>query len=361
MRRPVRPRLAASFVALVLLGATARAQVLEQSFTVHVPPQAPPFQASIDVPRFDPSLGTLIEARLQLTPHVGGQLRAENTDPASPYAVTLTFTSAVVLSNGACTVVAQSSGYVSQYLMPFDGTTDFTGTSGMTQSVQDDQTTFLSIVPPSRDFDEFVSTIGGSATMPFAVDVMALPQCDPLGDPAILFETRIAAGPEIRVTYLYTTHGAPFCAGDGSAGACPCGNYGSAGHGCASPGSIAGAILLASGEPIVSADTFSFLASDLPPSTVVALIQGDENGIGGTPFGAGLSCVSGSVLRIATKVTGQSAILGGTSEGMPISVAGTIPPSGGTRYYQVMFRDLPSACNASTVNFTNGWRVTWRP
>jgi hypothetical protein len=113
--------------------------------------------------------------------------------------------------------------------------------------------------------------------------------------------------------------------------------------------------------PSVSADTFTFVADELPANTVVALLQGDAGSVGATPFGAGLRCVSGAVLRISTKLAGTTAILGGPVEGMPISVAGSIPAGGGTRYYQVVFRDVPATCNGSTINFTNGWRVEWRP
>jgi hypothetical protein len=276
--------------------------------------------------------------------------------------VTLTFASAVALnSQDGCLVIGVSNGYVSQYLMPFDGTIDYTGPSGMSQTVQDDQPTTASIQSSSRQFERFIGPIGGGGTIPLEVDITAFPQCEPFGDPSIVFTSRVAAGPEIAVTYFYTTHGAPFCAGDGSAGVCPCGSYGFAGHGCSSIGTLRGAMLEASGEPSVSADTFSFLASDLPKDTVVALVQGSASVVGAAPFGAGLRCVSGDLLRITTKLADTSAILGGVSGDVPISYAGAIPASGGTRYYQVVFRDAPSTCNASTVNFTNGWRVAWRP
>src|SRR5258705_3596873 len=47
----------------------------------------------------------------------------------------------------------------------------------------------------------------------------------------------------------------PFCFGDGSGQACPCGNSGSSGHGCQDSNGTGGALLSASGTPSLSADT----------------------------------------------------------------------------------------------------------
>src|SRR6185436_19539356 len=101
-------------VAPFLFAGSARAQVLEQTFQLHAPANVTPFQAVLDVPRFDPALGTHVEVRLELFPHVSGVLRVENTDATSPHAVTLTFMSAVALRSASeCLLVGQSNGYVS--------------------------------------------------------------------------------------------------------------------------------------------------------------------------------------------------------------------------------------------------------
>jgi hypothetical protein len=362
MHPPVHLRSCLYLATSGFLAAAGQAQVLEQSIHVHLTPDVAPFQTAIDVPRFDAALGTLIETRIELVPHFGAVLRAENTDSTSPQSVTLLFVSSVTLSReSSALVTGQSNGYVSQFLMPYDGTLDFDGPSGLSQDVHDDQSTVASILPASPEFDAFVGAPGANESNKLNVDVTASPQCEPFGDPAIVFQARVAAGPEVTVTYRYTTNGAPFCAGDGTGSACPCGNFGVAGHGCSSAANAAGASLTASGEPTVSADTFMFSAGDLPQSTVIALIQGDASAGGGVPFGSGLRCLSGSVLRIATHAAGTTASVGGAAGDVSISVAGSIPPSGGTRFYQVAYRESPGACNAAALNFTNGWRVTWRP
>src|SRR5205085_2322482 len=55
--------------------------------------------------------------------------------------------------------------------------------------------------------------------------------------------------------------GTPFCAGDGTATACPCGNNGSSGNGCASSVNLAGARLSAQGNPSIASDSLVLLGS----------------------------------------------------------------------------------------------------
>jgi hypothetical protein len=377
MRRPVHPRntharfshLCSSYshwcvqsAAAVLIAGAAQAQVLEQSFHAVVPSNAAPYEASVDMPAFDPMMGTLVEVRVELTPHFVAALRAENTDAAAPQMATMVFTAGAMLKHKGTTLVSgQTNGYMSHFLMPFDGTLDFAGISGMSQMVHDDQTTVASILPSSPEFECFAGAPNGNASLHIDVEVLASPQCEPFGVPTIEFCPRISNTPELTLVYRYTASGQTFCAGDGTAGTCPCNNSGFAGHGCASPASSAGAMLQASGDPAVSADTFTLLVNDLPPTTVITLMQADAQFNVSGAFGAGLSCMTGSVMRIATHVVAGSDSMGGTVGDMSIAVVGAIPPLGGTRLYQMAYREVPGACNAATVNFSNGWRVTWRP
>ena len=76
----------------------------------------------------------------------------------------------------------------------------------------------------------------------------------------------------------------------------------------------------------------------------------------------GLGCVTGSVIRLGTK-----SVVSGTSSypqaGDPLlSVRGSIPPFGGTRYYQCFYRNAVAAfCPPATSNRTNGVRIRWGP
>jgi hypothetical protein len=82
----------------------------------------------------------------------------------------------------------------------------------------------------------------------------------------------------------------------------------------------------------------------------------------GVPFHDGLRCVSGPVLRL-----GIRANFGGTSSvpepgGQPLSSRGLLPPAGGTRHYQILYRDLaPGYCTSALANTSNALSVHWLP
>ena len=85
--------------------------------------------------------------------------------------------------------------------------------------------------------------------------------------------------------------GSTFCSGDGSSTACPCGNTGGAGEGCAN-GTGSGARLSASGTASVSAADLVLSAENLIPSQPGLYFQGNNavNSGNGNPFGDGLRC-----------------------------------------------------------------------
>jgi hypothetical protein len=157
--------------------------------------------------------------------------------------------------------------------------------------------------------------------------------------------------------------GTVVCAGDGSGANCPCANYGGVGRGCGNAGNSGGAALTAIGSAHVSRDTVLLLTNGTAPSAVGLFIQGTiaANGSIGTPFGDGLRCAAGSVLRldIATASGGVAQFPKITDP--KLSVVGQIPVGGATRIYQLWYRDSPPFCTASTFNLTNGLRVVWTP
>ncbi len=159
------------------------------------------------------------------------------------------------------------------------------------------------------------------------------------------------------LTYSAGGGGTPFCFGDGSAAACPCGNSGAAGNGCASSLFASGANLAASGVPSVAADSLVLVGTGMPNSAALYL-QGTAPTA--TPFGDGLRCAGGSVVRLGTK-TNQS---GGSTHPAPgdtlISVRGGCAP-GDTRVYQCWYRNAAAFCTVSTFNLTNGLSLTWLP
>ena len=155
--------------------------------------------------------------------------------------------------------------------------------------------------------------------------------------------------------------GTTFCFGDGSGTACPC-LPGGADGGCANTISFLGGKLVGAGTASVSNDTFVLRATRIPNGPAL-FFQGTARVAGGAGavFGDGLRCVAGSVVRLGAQTsTGEAAQL---PEDSSVSVAarGSISASGGTRHYQVWYRNSPAFCQPETYNLTNGVTVTWTP
>jgi len=153
----------------------------------------------------------------------------------------------------------------------------------------------------------------------------------------------------------------PFCFGDGSGVACPCGNAGAAGAGCANSVNPLGALLSSSGNASVSNDTFVLLGGGMPNSSAL-YFQGttQQNGGAGVAFGDGLRCAAGSVVRLGTAVNAAGVSqYPNASSTTPISIKGVVP-AGSTRTYQVWYRNSATYCTASTFNLSNGLLVAWQ-
>ncbi|MCY2959035.1 MAG: M36 family metallopeptidase [Planctomycetota bacterium] len=152
-----------------------------------------------------------------------------------------------------------------------------------------------------------------------------------------------------------------YCFGDGSGAACPCGNNGAAGQGCAN--SLGhGATLSGSGHAILAADTFVLTGAGMPNSSAL-YFQGTTQAGGGSgvTFGDGLRCGTGSIIRLGTKNNMAGASSYPASGDPAISVRGLVPAAGATRNYQVWYRNAASFCTASTFNLSNGVSVSWVP
>ena len=135
--------------------------------------------------------------------------------------------------------------------------------------------------------------------------------------------------------------GTASCFGDGSAGACPCGNAGGAGEGCASS-TGAGAKLGASGTTSVAANDQVFTATQVRPNALSILLQGDL-AIGAVPFGDGLRCVGGVLKRLGTQ---QANGAGTVSFGPGLAGAGGWN-AGSTYGFQAYYRDPLGPCGAN--------------
>jgi hypothetical protein len=162
------------------------------------------------------------------------------------------------------------------------------------------------------------------------------------------------------------TPGTAICFGDGTAGSCPCSNSGSAGHGCQNSAGTGGALLVSSGSPALTHDTFALTSSGELPTALSIFLQGTAP-VGPLIFGDGLRCAGGVLKRLYVKnASGGTVTAPGPSDsrisvrsamlGDPLSV-------GATRFYQTYYRD-PSTTfcpnpPGNSWNVSSGWRVTW--
>jgi hypothetical protein len=148
----------------------------------------------------------------------------------------------------------------------------------------------------------------------------------------------------------------PYCAGDGTGTACPCGNNSPVGNdeGCLSSLGVGGK-LVGAGNASIASDTVVLTGTQMPNSSAL-YFQGTTQT--STPFGDGLRCAGGSVIRLATKAN-----VGGASQypdvGDPsISVRGLIAAPG-VREYQIWYRNAAAFCTPSTFNLSNGLEIIW--
>jgi hypothetical protein len=140
---------------------------------------------------------------------------------------------------------------------------------------------------------------------------------------------------------------------------CPCGTNGGPGRGCPNSADATGAVLTASGVASFVADTFSLAGASMPATGTCLYFQGTHLTSAAT-FGDGLSCVAGTMTRLAvrTNTGGASAYPVGAEP--RISLRGGATP-GALLGYQVLYRDAPSFCTSATFNLTNGVVVAWAP
>ena len=159
--------------------------------------------------------------------------------------------------------------------------------------------------------------------------------------------------------------GVPFCFGDGTANTCPCGNAGDPGSGCANSQNPGGARLASSGTQ--SPDTVVLTASGELPSVLSIVLQGTTNNPSGFLFGDGLRCATGTLKRLYVKNAVGGVVTAPAGGDLSITAQsaakGDTIPSGGTRTYQVYYRDSSASfCPAPPgdgFNVTNAVRITW--
>ena len=157
-----------------------------------------------------------------------------------------------------------------------------------------------------------------------------------------------------------------FCAGDGSAGACPCGNSGAVGHGCENSAGTGGASLTASGSASLSADSVQLTCSGELPTAPSIVLQGSAV-VGPIPFGDGLRCAGGLLKRMYVKSAVGGVVhapqTGDLSLSARSAALGDPLSLGATRILQVYYRDPSTAFCPSPAgnafNVSNAIAIAW--
>jgi len=150
--------------------------------------------------------------------------------------------------------------------------------------------------------------------------------------------------------------GASFCSGDGSGTACPCGNVGGSGEGCAND-TGSGGVLTGSGSASTGAADLVLSAEQLIPNQPGLYFQGNNaiNSGNGNPFGDGLRCAGGGVIRLQVRFADSA---GTSATNIDIGATGGVS-AGDVRRYQLWYRDPgASPCN-SLFNLSNGYEIAW--
>ncbi|MBL8860166.1 MAG: hypothetical protein JNL28_16770 [Planctomycetes bacterium] len=142
---------------------------------------------------------------------------------------------------------------------------------------------------------------------------------------------------------------------------CPCLPKFGVGGGCFNS-LTKSATLISSGSASVSSDSLAFAAAEMPPGTAATLFQATAATAGPQAFGDGLLCVTGALLRLGTRFAPSGSVGWPVPNTITLSAAGFVDPSGGERFYQVIYRDaVPTFCTVATFNLTSAQRVVWAP
>ncbi|MDE0892321.1 MAG: hypothetical protein OSB14_09065, partial [Planctomycetota bacterium] len=145
-----------------------------------------------------------------------------------------------------------------------------------------------------------------------------------------------------------------YCFGDGSGIACPCGNAGTSGAGCANSAG-AGATLSRSGIASASSSGLVLESTGLVPGQPGLYFQGNNAIAGGqgTSFGDGIRCAGGSVIRLQVRAASSSGV---SSTTINIATKGAVS-GGDLRRYQLWYRDPNLSLCGFGYNLTNGVEV----
>jgi hypothetical protein len=253
-------------------------------------------------------------------------------------------------------VIADSSGHVF--------------VAGRTSSPPYSSDAITLVLDASTGIESTRGIVSGGPTQTAEPGFLALDGAENLLDAGRNYDFNTGAVQFLVFKYAAPSGGStPYCFGDGTIQACPCGNPSlGAGRGCDNSSATGGATLHSSGLASLAADTLSFTTAGEKPTATSIVLQGTASIPAGTGFGQGLRCVSGALKRLYVRGASGGSIhapgAGDPSVSARSAELGDPIGAGTPRYYMVYYRDpivLGGCPAADTFNATNALAVSWSP
>lgn len=323
------------------------------------PHQAVPYEQSLEVPAFDPALGTLRQVRITVSGSVSGSAGIENTS-FSP--IEGHFNPGAFMWPSAPAGVAGAANPTFEgwraLLDAFDLALDYQGPSGASVTFTDEvggTPSQESVISSPIHLDGYTGPAGNPGTIEFMISVEADPY-ELWPSPPIQATYQLSVRGNLRVAYDYDSFPSAFCFGDSSQ-PCPCASSQNS-AGCTNSLGTGGQLSV-SGTASLSNDTLVLSGAGMPDAPALYFQGGDFFNYG-TAFGDGVLCVAGALRRlgILQNVSGSSQYP--DAGDAPVSVQGLVTTTG-LRYYQTWYRNAADFCTLARSNLTNAMAIEWGP
>lgn len=203
------PAFAGILAGSLLFAAPASAQTATVCFTGSIPLTSTNYMSSVTVSKFDTALGTLQSISFQLDGNIAGSVKLESMDTAASVVMTQ-FQATLTLTrpDASVIVVTIPIANFNDSLGPFDGTTDFAGTSGTSHlGITAMATNSATSPPPASDLVLFSGPPGLPGTVTLPVSAAGTSVANGGGNLITQFMTQAAA--QVTVCYTYLVNSPP--------------------------------------------------------------------------------------------------------------------------------------------------------
>ncbi|MDZ4773744.1 MAG: choice-of-anchor E domain-containing protein [Planctomycetota bacterium] len=178
------------------------------SFTSTIDEEATNWTHTMNLPLFDPTLGSLETIDVQIAQTVSGRVRIESTD-AAPTVVSSTFESflGLVLPDGSVMQMPIPMANYQDTFTAYDGTMDFAGSSGITHPEINLAHGSTHTLPPPVPRGVFTAAPGATGSMALTLTAFGISSATGAGNVVTQFVLRASA--TITITYGFLGNTAP--------------------------------------------------------------------------------------------------------------------------------------------------------